>query len=197
MRVEAVRSVIAALGFTMASEPKTGALLAALAASKPGGRCWSSERTASARPGCYRAWTATHGSTPSTSMSSVMAVARRHLVVRSAGDVSRRRTEPSSSASSPKHSLRSHLRRRVAGEVHASRRDVVASDASAVSTSSTICCPNRTGRTDTRRRCPALIEAHRAASRVRDREAVRGLRPDDGRRRVELHGSPAVTAAAP
>ena len=36
--VEAILADTAALGFTMASEPKTGALLAALAASKPGGR---------------------------------------------------------------------------------------------------------------------------------------------------------------
>jgi predicted O-methyltransferase YrrM len=36
--LEAIRRDGDALGFTMASEPKTGALLAALAASKPGGR---------------------------------------------------------------------------------------------------------------------------------------------------------------
>ncbi len=36
--LQAILSETAALGFTMASEPKTGALLAALAASKPGGR---------------------------------------------------------------------------------------------------------------------------------------------------------------
>jgi predicted O-methyltransferase YrrM len=36
--IEAILVDTAALGFTMASEPKTGALLAALAASKPGGR---------------------------------------------------------------------------------------------------------------------------------------------------------------
>ncbi len=36
--LEAILADTAALGFTMASEPKTGALLAALAASKPGGR---------------------------------------------------------------------------------------------------------------------------------------------------------------
>jgi len=36
--LEAIVTDTAALGFTMASEPKTGALLAALAASKPGGR---------------------------------------------------------------------------------------------------------------------------------------------------------------
>jgi predicted O-methyltransferase YrrM len=36
--LEAILSDTAALGFTMASEPKTGALLAALAASKPSGR---------------------------------------------------------------------------------------------------------------------------------------------------------------
>lgn len=36
--LEAILKDTAALGFTMASEPKTGALLAALAASKPGGR---------------------------------------------------------------------------------------------------------------------------------------------------------------
>jgi predicted O-methyltransferase YrrM len=37
-RLEAILNDTAALGFTMASEPRTGALLAALAASKPGGR---------------------------------------------------------------------------------------------------------------------------------------------------------------
>ena len=36
--LQAILSETAALGFDMASEPKTGALLAALAASKPGGR---------------------------------------------------------------------------------------------------------------------------------------------------------------
>jgi predicted O-methyltransferase YrrM len=36
--LEAIHADTEALGFTMASEPKTGALLAALAASKPGGR---------------------------------------------------------------------------------------------------------------------------------------------------------------
>jgi len=36
--LEAILADTAAVGFTMASEPKTGALLAALAASKPGGR---------------------------------------------------------------------------------------------------------------------------------------------------------------
>ena len=36
--LEAILADTAALGFTMASEPTTGALLAALAASKPGGR---------------------------------------------------------------------------------------------------------------------------------------------------------------
>ena len=36
--LEAIQRDTAELGFTMASEPKTGALLAALAASKPGGR---------------------------------------------------------------------------------------------------------------------------------------------------------------
>jgi predicted O-methyltransferase YrrM len=36
--LEAILNDTAALGFTMASEPKTGALLAALAAAKPGGR---------------------------------------------------------------------------------------------------------------------------------------------------------------
>jgi predicted O-methyltransferase YrrM len=36
--VEAILAETKALGFTMASEPKVGALLAALAASKPGGR---------------------------------------------------------------------------------------------------------------------------------------------------------------
>jgi predicted O-methyltransferase YrrM len=36
--LEVIIADTAALGFTMASEPKTGALLAALAASKPGGR---------------------------------------------------------------------------------------------------------------------------------------------------------------
>ena len=36
--LEAILADTAAIGFTMASEPKTGALLAALAASKPGGR---------------------------------------------------------------------------------------------------------------------------------------------------------------
>lgn len=36
--LEAIHTDTAALGFTMASEPRTGALLAALAASKPGGR---------------------------------------------------------------------------------------------------------------------------------------------------------------
>jgi predicted O-methyltransferase YrrM len=36
--LEAILNDTAALGFTMASEPKTGALLAALAAGKPGGR---------------------------------------------------------------------------------------------------------------------------------------------------------------
>jgi predicted O-methyltransferase YrrM len=36
--VEAILADTAALGFTMASEPKTGALLASLAASKPGGQ---------------------------------------------------------------------------------------------------------------------------------------------------------------
>lgn len=36
--IEAILSDTTALGFTMASEPKTGALLAALAATKPGGR---------------------------------------------------------------------------------------------------------------------------------------------------------------
>ena len=38
--LEAIQRDTAALGFTMASEAKTGALLAALAASKPGG-CWN------------------------------------------------------------------------------------------------------------------------------------------------------------
>lgn len=36
--LEAISKAAGELGFTMASEPKTGALLAALAASKPGGR---------------------------------------------------------------------------------------------------------------------------------------------------------------
>jgi predicted O-methyltransferase YrrM len=37
--IPAILADTAALGFTMASEPKVGALLALLAASKPGGRC--------------------------------------------------------------------------------------------------------------------------------------------------------------
>ena len=78
--LEAILADTAALGFTMASEPKTGALLAALAASKPGGRLlelWTGT-------GLGTAWllsgmdAASHLDTSDTDPK-VVAIARTHL----------------------------------------------------------------------------------------------------------------------
>ena len=78
--LEAILNDTATLGFTMASEPKTGALLAALAASKPGGRLLE----LGTGTGLGTAWLLSgmdadsHLDTVDTDPS-VVAVARRHL----------------------------------------------------------------------------------------------------------------------
>jgi predicted O-methyltransferase YrrM len=78
--LEAILNDTAALGFTMASEPKTGALLAALAASKPGGRLLE----LGTGTGLGTAWLLSgmdadsHLDTVDTDPA-VVAVARRHL----------------------------------------------------------------------------------------------------------------------
>ena len=62
--IEAILSETTALGFTMASEPKTGAFLAALAASKPGGRLLElGTGTGVGTAWLLSGWTVTHGST--------------------------------------------------------------------------------------------------------------------------------------
>jgi len=78
--LEAILSETAALGFTMASEPKTGALLAALAAGKPAGRLLE----LGTGTGIGSAWLLfgmdadSHLDTVDTDPN-VVAVARRHL----------------------------------------------------------------------------------------------------------------------
>jgi predicted O-methyltransferase YrrM len=78
--LEAILTDTAALGFTMASEPRTGALLAALAASKPGGRLLE----LGTGTGLGTAWllsgmdAAARLETVDTN-ANVVAVARRHL----------------------------------------------------------------------------------------------------------------------
>ena len=82
-RPEALDGILAdtaALGFTMASEPKVGALLALLAASKPGGRFLE----LGTGTGHGTAWLLSgmdRGSTLETvdTDASIMAIARRHL----------------------------------------------------------------------------------------------------------------------
>ena len=76
----AIKADTTRLGFTMASEPKTGALLAALAASKPGGRLLE----LGTGTGMGTAWLLA-GMDPSARLDTVdtdpkaVAVARRHL----------------------------------------------------------------------------------------------------------------------
>ncbi len=124
--LEAILNDTAALGFTMASEPKTGALLAALAASKPGGRLLE----LGTGTGLGTAWLLSgmdadsHLDTVDTDPA-VVAVARRHL-----GTDSRVTFHVMDGAefirSVAGRSIRSDLRGRVAGEVHTSGRDAVA-----------------------------------------------------------------------
>ena len=78
--VNAILDETAALGFTMASEPKVGALLAALAASKPGGRFLE----LGTGTGHGTAWLLS-GMDPTSSLDTVdtdpavVAIAKRHL----------------------------------------------------------------------------------------------------------------------
>jgi predicted O-methyltransferase YrrM len=78
--LDRIRSETAALGFDMASEPKVGALLAALAASKPGGRFLE----LGTGTGCGTAWLLSGMDATSTLATvdldpSVVAVAQRYL----------------------------------------------------------------------------------------------------------------------
>ena len=161
----------------MASEPRTGALLAALAASKPGGRLLE----LGTGTGLGTAWLLSGMDTDARldtvdTDREVVAVARRHLgsdprvtfhVMDGADFISQ----------ASRGTVRSDLRRRVAGKVHASRRDAGAPARrrhlfhrrSAAAT-------QLAGRP--RAESPGAHRGHRAPNRVRDGEAVVGVRAD-------------------
>ena len=178
--LQAIVSETAALGFTMASEPKTGALLAALAASKPGGRLLE----LGTGTGIGTAWLLS-GMDGDARLDTVdvdeqaTAIARRHLSSDPRLRVSSRgrRRVPQPLAQGP---LRSHLCRCVAWQVLAPRRRVVAADRRRYLLHRRSSAPTElAGRT-----CAKGDSAHRDAreqDRLRDGEAGVGLRPDDGR----------------
>ena len=171
------------LGFTMASEPKTGALLAALAAPETGRAAAGARHRelASAQRGCCRAWTASRTA--------------RHVDT----DAQRRGRRADRTSAAIRACVSSRGRRRLhpAGLGGSSPTLILYADA----------WPGKFSHLDetlsllTRRRyllhrrssapaelagrtCAKSDSAHRdarAESRFRDGEAVRGPRPDDGR----------------
>ena len=124
--LEAILADTAAHGFTMASEPKTGALLAALAAAKPGGRLLE----LGTGTGLGTAWllsgmdAASHLDTIDTDPK-VIAIARTHLE-KDARVTFHLMDEAEFIEQLTPVPVRFDLRRCVAGKVHASGRDAVA-----------------------------------------------------------------------